>query len=119
MEDLLRKAGGVKRPAGRLGFYSHCLCDCRFRFFDLPAFTTKLPRQTICDHPEESAPTMPALVNGAVHFKVIQAVHFILIYPVHLIVIWAVHLKCCNHQLISHYSTQCVVTLTHVSRPVV
>ena len=83
------------------------------------AFTTKLPRQTVCDHPEESAPTMPALVNGAVHFKVIQAVHFILIYPVHLIVIWAVHLKCCNHQLISHYSTQCVVTLTHVSRPVV
>ena len=85
----------------------------------VPAFTTKLPRQTVCDHPEESAPTMPALVNGAVHFKVIQAVHFILIYPVHLIVIWAVHLKCCNHQLISHYSTQCVVTLTHVSRPVV
>lgn len=39
---------------------------------------------------------MPALVNGAVHFKVIQSVHFILIYPVHLIVIWAVHLKCCN-----------------------
>jgi len=23
-----------------------------------------LPRQTVCDHPEESAPTMPALVNG-------------------------------------------------------
>ena len=50
-------------------------------------FTTKLPRQTVCDHPEEYAPTMPALVNGAVHFKVIQTVHFILIYPVHLKVI--------------------------------
>ncbi len=39
---------------------------------------------------------MPALVNGAVHFKVIQTVHFILIYPVHLKVIWVVHLMCCN-----------------------
>ena len=36
MEDLLRKAGGVKRPAGRPGFYSYCLCDCLFRFFGLP-----------------------------------------------------------------------------------
>ena len=60
---------------------------------------------------------MPALVNGAVHFNVIQTVHFILIYPVHLIVIWAVHLKCCN-QIITHSTAIEGSTITEVENQI-
>ena len=36
VDDLLRKAGDVQRPARGLGFYSYRFCDGLFRFFDLP-----------------------------------------------------------------------------------
>ena len=51
------------------------------------AFTFAIALWYYLYHKVTSSNRLRPLVNGAVHFKVIQTVHFILIYPVHLKVI--------------------------------
>ena len=56
------------RTAGKLADNYSDVCHCRFYICHspvvLPLPQSYVRRQTVCDHSEESAPTMPALVNG-------------------------------------------------------